>query len=64
MGKHLVDLSSKKPPIITHSTAEAEYLAAYSATRMIVLFRRFWPLHTKNKKVQQLYTRIILLFLS
>ena len=39
VGKHLVDWTSKRQSIIAHSTAEAEYIAADSATRMIVWFR-------------------------
>lgn len=39
VGSHLVDWSSKRQSIITHSTAESEYVAADSATRMIMWLR-------------------------
>lgn len=39
LGEHLTDWSSKRQSLITHSTAESVYVAADSATRMIVWFR-------------------------
>lgn len=39
VGTHLVDWKAKRQSIILHSMAEAEYTAADSVTRMIILFR-------------------------
>ena len=39
IDNHLVDWSSKLQSIVTHSTAEAEYIAANAATRTVMWFR-------------------------